>query len=193
MIIAFTGKKQSGKSTICEYLEQHPRGSEFSKFKRVNFKDALITELITNFRPLLDEMAEEMHRNGGPMYGEYKDLFVDKPPLVRKLMQCYGTEVRRGDDPQYWIKQWKKTIFSSKGVDHILCDDVRFHNEAQAVRDCGGVVIRIVRTDIVSTDNHQSEAEMDEIIPDYTITVGKGDYVDLYSQMDEILLSVIHR
>lgn len=186
MIIGFTGKKQVGKSTACAYIE--------SKYpsKRINFKDALVRELKQNFRPLLDEI-----RDGydfiQPMLHDCDDedytnqLFVEKPPLVRKLMQCYGTEVRRGDDPNYWIKQWKEAVLREKVSTFVLCDDVRFENEAQAIWDVGGVVIQLERGDMKHEDGHVSETEMDSIIPDYTIGCVAGEHEFLYSELEKVI------
>jgi uridine kinase len=186
MILGFTGKAGSGKSTACAHLlfkSDRPR-------VKVNFKDALVAEIKKNFAPLLDTIAgmEGMFRLMNN--GEYKvdQLFVDKPPLMRKLLQCYGTEVRRGDDPDYWIKKWKSKVAYTK--EDVLVDDVRFLNEAEAVRDMGGVIIRIIRKDITDTGSHQSEQEMDQIQPDYTIVAEKDGQAEVYRQVDEIIREI---
>lgn len=173
MIIAFTGKKQTGKSTACAYLERE------NVFKRLNFKDALIFELKQNFPELLLVLAEKYEMT-------VDELFNIKPPEVRTLMQNYGTNVRRVDVPNYWVDKW---IFSQSLISNpnVTVDDLRFINEAEAVRFAGGIIVRIVRTDMNHTDTHVSETEMDSIVPDYTIVCNGGDEEHLYKELDKIL------
>ena len=170
MIIAFTGKKRSGKSTACEIVG----------WPRVNFKNALVAEIKQNFPTLLGKIVEVYSH----LYPKtVDDLFVEKEPFVRALLQNYGTEVRRRDDPEYWVKRWKESLPDG----NVLVDDVRFLNEAKAVRDAGGIVVRIVRADMESTDTHASETEMDLIVPDYTIETTTGDFEGMRAQLDAIL------
>ena len=181
MIVAFTGKKQSGKSTACAYIERGHLAT------RVNFKDGLVKELKEKFPNLLTQIIKTMDIVAYDGMNEWtiERLFSDKPPLMRALMQNYGTEVRRGDDPDYWVKQWISTV---SRINHlVLCDDVRFINEAKAVHDVGGVIIRIERTDMLSTDTHISEVEMESIDADHTISVGSGEHRRLYNELDFIL------
>lgn len=181
MILAFTGKKQSGKSTASNYIQNKTDAI------RINFKDALITEVKHNFPQLLDAMIQMMsqHYWNGLHEWTVERLIREKPPLMRALLQNYGTEVRRKDDPDYWVKQWKTKV---DGMHSVICDDVRFLNEAQAVKDMGGKVIRIERYDMESADTHSSEMEMDLIVPDITIAVKTGDFDALYRALDNLML-----
>jgi len=183
MIIAFTGKKQSGKSTACSYIESKVPG-----VVRVNFKDALIDEIKENFPQLLNAIVETMDKTeyDGVNPWSIDRLFKDKPPLMRALMQNYGTDVRRSDIQSYWTDQWIRKVIST-GYKTVLCDDVRFINEEEAVRSLGGIVVRIVREDLPHTDTHASETEQDTILADYTISVKTGEHQKLYAFLDQIL------
>ena len=103
-------------------------------------------------------------------------------------MQNYGTEVRRGDDPQYWVKQWQKKVSSllEQGKS-VCCDDVRFLNEADAVKLSGGKIVAIRRDDITNTGSHASETEQSNIEVDYTVVGKKGEHETVYGQIEEIL------
>lgn len=175
MIIGLTGKKQSGKSTAAQYIK------ETYGAVRLNFKDGLIAELIQNFPDLLKYYQHQ--------YGvlDVEDLFIAKEPPIRFLMQNYGTEVRRHDNPHYWVDQWKL-----RATGNVVVDDVRFINEANAVKEKGGIIIRIERPDMESTDTHQSEMEMDSIIPDFTIVSTLGDLNKLYRDIDAIVQKTHH-
>lgn len=183
-IIGFIGKKNSGKTTACNII----RGLVGGVIQH-NFKDALVAELRENFPGLLGEMCRvydvAMPYKDGHLW-TVDDLFKEKPPLMRFLMQEYGTEVRRGDRDDYWVAQWVNGL-PPIGGGFVLVDDVRFRNEAAAVKSRGGILIRLVRKDIRGTDKHQSEVEQDSIQADYTIESGWGEEALLESELIKIL------
>jgi len=186
-LIAFTGKKQTGKSTACSYLENK------YGFTRVNFKDALIKEIKQNFPDLLEAMVmSENVAFGHDDRTSVEELFTTKPRLMRTLMQNYGTEVRRKDNPNYWVKQWEYEIKAPFSNDYmyknVTVDDCRFLNEAQAVKRNGGVIVHLVRGDMQHTDGHVSEMEMDNIVPDYVIHCVKDDLTHLHTELDKIMV-----
>ena len=185
MIIGLIGFKQVGKSTAANYLE------EKYGFVRHNMKDALVAEVKQNFPDLLAEIVRqlELRRSEFEIVPWTVDrLFVDKPPLMRALLQNYGTEVRRRDNDNYWVNRWD-TIARNTGLfrSNLVTDDVRFKNEAQAVIDRGGILIRLTRPDITTGGSHRSEIEQLEIIADYTIECEPGGQESLYAQLDEII------
>jgi hypothetical protein len=62
----------------------------------------------------------------------------------RWLLQQWGTEFRRSQDPQYWVKYGLDYITERYQDGDIWCvTDVRFANEAEAIQDAGGVVVRV--------------------------------------------------
>ena len=56
MIFALSGKKRSGKSTAATYLAEHLNAT------RINFKDALISEVTTKFPDLLSTICMWMDK-----------------------------------------------------------------------------------------------------------------------------------
>jgi hypothetical protein len=66
---------------------------------------------------------------------------------IRRALQYLGTDVRRKQDEQYWVKACLSSVPSS---DYVLITDVRFPNEADAIVNTGGVMIRLeVSNDII--------------------------------------------
>lgn len=159
-IVGITGKLGVGKTTAADFLIE--RG-----FVKVGFKDAIVKEITERFPNLLIEIAK---------HEPFDPTMRTKGPLLRALMQHYGTEVRRRDDEHYWIKAWKATAYSHiiRGKS-VVCDDVRFLNEVEAIRELGGKIIRLTRPDVTTTGSHASEVEMDAIEPDLTIETPPGD------------------
>lgn len=182
-IIALAGKKLSGKTTICNYLKtSYPN----ENFITINFKDAMISEMRANLGETLTEIAS--------VYGMTVDeLFDKKPPVMRRLMQNYGTQIRRGDDDSYWVKKWRQSVLRSEDDCIILVDDVRFFNEAMAVELLGGKVFTLRRyTDSSKEklhaddgDSHVSEKELEFF--DFE-ELQYWDYETAYSEVDRVIM-----
>lgn len=172
-IIGFIGYKNSGKTTACNIIKSHEDGVVVQH----NFKDGLIRELKQNFPKLLQVLSDVYNM-------AIDELFIVKPPAVRALMQEYGTEVRRNDDQNYWVDEWLDNL-PTDGM--VLVDDVRFGNEAYAIKSSGGILIRLVRKDMVNLDTHKSEVEQDSLVADYTIVSKWGEQDKLEKELCQIL------
>jgi ABC-type dipeptide/oligopeptide/nickel transport system ATPase component len=187
-IIGLVGYKGSGKTTACNIIKKH-----LDDVVQINFKDALIEEIKQNFPDLLEAIRENQeileYDYGTLKFVSLDDLFTTKPPLVRTLLQNYGTNVRRADDPGYWVREWDNSVWPKRDK-NVLTDDVRFYNEAEMIKEYGGILIRLERTDLEQTDTHQSETEQKEIECDYTITCGAGELDKLEAELIKILDSV---
>ena len=103
-------------------------------------------------------------------------------PDVRRFLQRLGTDgVRDHLGRELWVEAGM-----AKATTPTVFTDVRFPNEAQAIRDAGGIVIRLVRPDADPVEPHVSElamAEWDvdaEVLNDDTIT-------ELHRRVDEVL------
>ena len=181
MIIGFIGFMQSGKTTAAIHLQ------EKHGFVRVNFKDALVAEMKQNLTLTMEDMCKVMERLDFDSRNPWNidRLFRDKPPMFRALMQNYGTEIRRSDNEWYWIKKWSEV--ASETPFDIVVDDVRFINEAECIKNAGGHLVRIERTDIASAGDHPSETELSGFSADKTISVGKGEIEKLYQEVDVVV------
>lgn len=172
MIIGLSGFKGSGKSVVAKYLEEN------HGFKRVNFKDALVAEMKECYPDTLKELGSAYHM-------DVDKLFENKPAAMRALMQNHGTDIRRKDDPDYWVKQYLSKVELLRG--NIVTDDVRFFNELSAITELNGVMIRVVRDDITTGGTHQSETEQIKFIEDFTVTGVKGEHETVYKQIEVII------
>ena len=191
-IIAFTGLKHTGKTTAADYLV-----SKYG-FVKHGFKDALVEEIKERFPDLLREIQLQ-DSFGYTSFRTIDELFIHKPPLIRTLLQNYGTEVRRKEDPAYWVEKWWWSVMEEYRDNNLVkfrvrhntvVDDVRFINEAMAVEDCDGTIIRLTRPDLTTPDNHSSETEQSQIEVDYTIETEQGDFEGLYRELDRVVANL---
>lgn len=126
-----------------------------------------------------------------------------KAMSVRELLQKLGTDaIRDGLHENAWVNaamagyQPTHIGYDANGspisdVPNWIFTDCRFPNEAQAIKDRGGVVIRIERTGIGPVNDHPSETALDGWDFDYKI----ANVSDLESlkQTVELLMNKIWR
>jgi hypothetical protein len=90
-----------------------------------------------------------------------------KNPEVRRLLQVLGTDFGRkmlGEDV------WVKMIMDKLNYeDRVVISDVRFPNEAEAIRKLGGSVWRINRRNHSAVNGHPSEHAMDNYMFNHVI------------------------
>jgi hypothetical protein len=69
---------------------------------------------------------------------------------------------------------------------HIVCDDVRFENEAHMIMELGGVMLRVIRPDAATTSTHASEGGLEEF--PFTATIrNEGAVSDLHAKVDRLM------
>lgn len=164
-IIGLTGYARSGKDTVGEILtSQHG-------FTRLAFADG-VRNLAARIDPILDNNGRRLSS-----YIEQEGWEDSKVhPEVRQFLQTLGVAVRDTLGASLWIDAlFRKAVRLGTPV---VITDVRFVNEADAIRDRGGVVWRVERPGTGPVNGHVSETAMDGYIPDYTIyNVASLDYL----------------
>jgi hypothetical protein len=154
IILGLTGYKRSGKTTVAEHL------CDAHGFFHESFADpirvAVADILGLSMREL--EAAKET-----PI------AWLDGA-TPRKMMQTLGTEWgREMIHSELWIRACQRRIQTA--IDRgqsVVISDVRFRNEADAIRSLGGKIVRVVRPDCTG-DSHASEAEIPLIVADYLL------------------------
>lgn len=151
MIVGLCGLAGSGKDTAAAHLVAR------CGFRRLAFADTLRTALyaLDPYVATADgthALTDLVDRKG---WDEAKKI-----PDVRRLLQRIGTEVGRdllGAD--IWVDM---TLSGVERGERIVVTDVRFPNEAAAIKARGGIVVEIVRPEVTglagSNGDHASEA-----------------------------------
>lgn len=165
MLTGLTGAAGSGKNTVAEIIAESCTSGRMPRI--CAFADPLYecVSVITGLpvEVLRDRAVKEM---AIPWLG--------KSP--RELLQLLGTEWgRQAIHPEIWVRSLMERIkpWLEDGVP-VVVTDVRFDNEAKAIREAGGEVWRIVRPGwgclSGSTAAHASEAGVSENLIAVSIT-----------------------
>jgi len=97
---------------------------------------------------------------------------VNEDGKPRTLLQWWGTDYRRAQDPEYWVKRLQETL-ERDNPEIALITDVRFLNEAVEIKKRGGYLVKVTRTTKpdVNVPAHPSENDLDDFTGwDFEIT-----------------------
>lgn len=141
MIIGICGFIGSGKDTVADYLVN------IHQYRRESFANSLKDAVAQVFgwdRTMIEGRTKQARE-----WREQVDTWwanrLNIPHLTpRWILQYWGTDVLRGkfhDD--IWIAALENKLRNSN--DNVVISDCRFPNEIKAIKDAGGIVVRVVR------------------------------------------------
>ena len=206
-------KKWAGKlKTIASMLT----GIPISKFEEQEFKKTTMgpewdywevslakhtptkkKPFVTEGRFITEEEAEfhKMIHSGQYGYGWEHEWRIEKHQMtVRQFLQELGTDAcRNGLHPNTWVNALMTDYVGMYDLDtdrttypNWIITDTRFPNEAQAIKDAGGIVIRVDRPGVSAINAHTSETGLDNWEFDHKIMNG-SDLVALMFTVHGIL------
>lgn len=184
MIIGLCGAAGAGKGEVAKVLRARFRAVEMA------FADPLyeMVSIATGVTPgCLADRAQKEEPIG----------WVGKSP--RELLQTLGTEWGRtcvAED--FWIRHLLRRLDATDqawlGKATICVTDVRFDNEAKAIRGRGGVIWRVVRDSLscltASAAKHESENGISQHLVD-AIVSNDGDLTDLDAAVCSLHAAII--
>lgn len=192
VIIGICGQKQSGKNTLANLIME--RDSSFTEYA---FADP-VREAAKAFFGWTDE---EMSTNK-----ERVDDFWGISP--RQALQYIGTEVGRQGfaekfplfkemtNDQIWIRRFDKYFQSLGENKNVVITDVRFMNEAKAIRRynnskyCTAMIIGIQRPGYTG-DSHGSEIEVPKCIESADLVVKNDEGMLKLEMYTELIYEMI--
>jgi hypothetical protein len=206
ILIGFGNKARQGKDTAATGVKRWCQQNDFPVLQ-VGFADALrieVSEAIGYAGGDVERLlAEGFNDFDGQHYSipsyvkATPDPAMDEPlcPYGKhaKILQWWGTEFRRAQNPNYWVDKFKESVVGFKGV--VIAADTRFMNEAIAVLELGGSTANVRRLNEDGTQyfdssrpaGHQSEIELDIWNWDYRIIAKSGQVALIQAQAVEIL------
>lgn len=214
MIIGVSGKARSGKGVLAE-LAASAYGATVVSFAAgvkeevADFLDYVVARTYkggpVERRHLYGEQADKEE----PLVVETEDLplteifdFIGSPNFAfmpnesvaiftpRSLMQWWGTEYRRAQDENYWVK---KALAKCTDPNKIyIIDDCRFENEAIAIKNKGGYLVRVERPlgPIPSNPDHPSEVALDNW-GGWDVVITNSSSLECYHEMVRSMLDVL--
>lgn len=201
MIIGFAGKAAAGKTTAANFLKARLPGETRIVPMAMVLRDEVEAFLrrigADEFVPLVYGSQEDKVRafpvdaaRAREACGKWADFVAEhrdiqgRPEIsvvtVRRILQWWGTEYRRAQDPDYWTKAWGQKVEQlDQSCIHVLVDDVRFMNELQVIRAHGGRIIKIERPGFHGANNHSSETSLDDFAEWDAVVINAGSLQEL--------------
>tara|TARA_R110002049_G_scaffold231127_2_gene403433 strand:+ start:25927 stop:26625 length:699 start_codon:yes stop_codon:yes gene_type:complete len=187
------------KDTVCMWIGCTREQLEDRGFKEKELGDEwnkyrIITKGLPNYYVNTLEKAENNVRHSN-------QRFVEVKMTPRLMLQLLGTEAGREIiHPNIWVNalfsNYKPVKVTEKRTDTLnlksykkpkwIITDCRFSNEAQAIQDRNGIVIRLNRGD-GNTGSHASETGLDNFDDFDYIVDNNGTINDLESKIERIL------
>jgi hypothetical protein len=154
-IIAFSGRKQSGKTVCSEFLKNLLESNGYNNVPIYNFADPLKEDICINMFGLTHSQCYGEDEQKNQLVDAYWD---DKQLTARDLMQLIGTDLFRKLNPNIWVNALINKI-KRQNAEMVIVSDCRFPNEVEAIKNNNGLVFRLSR-DIYKSD-HISESILD--------------------------------
>ena len=184
-LVGLIGRARSGKDTAAAALVEE-RG-----FTRLAFADPL-REIALALDPFVGSPA--LPGDLAPFRGVRLSTAIDALgwerakdtiPEVRRLLQRLGTEGGRAVlGENVWVDAAFAKVTATDGP--VVFTDVRFPNEADAIREAGGLLLRVVRPGVAPVAAHASETALDGYEVDADVW-NDGTVADLHATILDIV------
>ena len=214
VVFGFGYRARSGKDTaVAEIIKQRglvepttgalPNNTDRYDIRKYSFADALRSEVDAEYRK-----AGSVEKVFSPDYCFAKNGYVVTLPewvkydpngevsaqyplgKQRPLLQWWGTEYRRADDDNYWVKRLAEQIELEK-PQIALITDMRFPNEMQFVQQYGETV-RVDREGLPPSTHASETALADTSDEDWSIILENSGSLEEFKEgavttFDELL------
>lgn len=131
LIFGIAGIARCGKDTLAKHLTL-----KFERMALPSIKVSFAQALKQDLDPLLKDSFN---------ISAFTEDSKEKQ-IIRPLLVCYGTEIARKINPDYWINKIEKRVESSISNKIItIIPDVRYENEVRWIQSKGGYVIHLSR------------------------------------------------
>lgn len=171
--LGLLGYAGSGKDTVAAHLVRHG-------FARVAFADP-VRDVLLGINPLVTRdglrLRDLVTAHG---WDTAKRQFSE----VRELLQGLGAGVRDSLGEQVWLDHALQRLDTLRGP--VVVTDVRFHNEAHALRNRGFTLVWVRRPGVGPANSHVSETSIPVERADVVLT-NDGSIQELHAAVDALL------
>jgi hypothetical protein len=181
-IIAFGHQKRVGKDTASGFVSTYLRVERgVRRVKKAGFADKLkdVCYQLYSWAGLQNKDYYEEN----PHMKEVVLHAIGKTP--REIWISFGNEVKEATYRNTWLDYLIKTSEEDK-IDWLVVSDMRFPNEADYIREAGGLVIKVTRPSVL----HTSDAADDPLLTYQNwsnVIINDGTLADFYSKVIEVV------
>ncbi len=176
-LLGFSGKLASGKDSVAAGVVRRLRLDPVVHYSFAQpLKDEVDEVLALLRQGSADRVSSALQVAPGSRLDEFLDTarkaLLDDPtcdartrtPDMRRVLQLWGTEIRRAQDYDYWVKRATVAVMRhvAKGS-HVFYTDGRFPNEITSSQQIGFVVFRLQVDPAVQAQrlSHRDGLELD--------------------------------
>lgn len=167
-LVGLVGRKRAGKDTFAAVLVEqngYTRASFADPLREAAYRLDPIVE-VESPREAVDADLPQFIRLSAVVDALGWERAKDEVQEVRTVLQRLGTDAIRALDPDFWVRTAVDKLDPEVPT---VFTDVRFPNEADAIRARGGIIVRIERDLPDDGDRHPSETALDDYDVDATI------------------------
>lgn len=199
----FSGWQQKAFAAKLKQIASILTGIPQEKFEDQNFKKGILSEewdrwdnegakIAYPIREFLQELGTEAMRDN--IHGNVwlNALWADYIAKDKPTFHSGNYSGTCKDCGQHFIADKRQSVCkdccdkSEPIYPNWIITDVRFENEAESIKQRGGIIIRVNRPGLDSSDNHPSETSLDNYEFDYVID-NSSDMNNLIAQVETIL------
>lgn len=174
-IVGIAGHKGAGKDTCADHLVARYGYMKFSFA-------AVLKDILNGLFGWRREDWESLDWKETPNPASY-----NKTP--REIAQSFGTDWgRRMVNNDIWVDATLRYVLGT-GKQFCVCSDVRFDNEAVAIRRLGGMIILLEKEGYVANDTHQSEAGISRQFVDARLSAPHGALKELRRAFEDLVIT----
>jgi len=168
-IIGITGRAAAGKDTVSDFIcaQEKLRGQLVVKIACAGQLKVLCAGVFKN----------AFNTPSSAFFGtqEDKEAPLEEVPgwTGRKILQFVGTECFRHIHEDIWVRATighARDLLVNRGCNMVVVSDVRFISEAEAIKNAGGIIIRVKRPEADAVEAiHASETQLALIKEDFVL------------------------
>lgn len=171
--IGLIGYAGSGKDTVAAHLTHHG-------YTRVAFASP-VRDILMHMNPLV---TRDGLRLRDLVEAQGWDTAKRQFPEVRELLQRLGAGVRAALGESVWLDHALRRVDALSGP--VVVSDVRYRNEALALRNRGFALVWVQRHGVGPVNAHPSEVDIPVELAD-TVLLNHGGIPELHEAVDALV------